>query len=167
MTLIVESGIGLASAESYISVADADAYHAAFGNTAWAAIATTALKEAYLRRATIYMGQAYRTRWSGVRRTTTQALDWPRTEVVIDRFTYVGYDIVPTDVARACADLALKAKDADLNADLERAVIREKVGPLETEYSEHSPQSTRYRAIDQTLAPYLMGSGASARLVRA
>lgn len=34
MTLIVETGAGLATAESYISVADADVYHAGRLNTA-------------------------------------------------------------------------------------------------------------------------------------
>ena len=78
MSLIVEDGTGRADAESYASVSVADAYHTARGNTAWAALATTALKEAALRKATDYLGQTYGLRWKGYRMTTTQALDWPR-----------------------------------------------------------------------------------------
>lgn len=165
MSLIVEDGTGLSTAESYISVANATARQAALGNDTWATITNAQMEEA-LRRATVYMGQAYRTRWVGVRRISTQALDWPRAWVCVDGYA-VAADAVPADIANACADLALTAAAGDLNANLERAVIREKVGPLETEYSPHSPQATRYRAIDMALAPYLMGSGANARLVRA
>jgi hypothetical protein len=166
MALVVENGTGLANAESYISVANADARHSAFGNTAWAAISTTALKESYLRQATAYMVQAYRERWSGIRINATQALDWPRAQVVVDGYS-IDSDAVPADIANACADLALKAASAALAPDLERAVVRKKIGPLETEYSPHSPQAKRYRAIDMALAPYLKGSSAMAMLVRA
>lgn len=164
MALIVEDGSGLAAAESYISVADADARHAAFGNAGWTG--TEPAKEQALRRATAYMLQAYRDRWSGSRRTTTQALCWPRNDVTIDRYSYVDFDTVPDAVAAACADLALRALTDDLNPDLTRGIVRERVGPLETEYDRHAPQSTRYRSIDMMLAPYLTGGGAMLRLSR-
>lgn len=163
MTLIVEDGTGLATAESYVSVADAGTRHTNLGNTAWTG--TDAVKEAALRRATQFMLQRYRGRWQGTRINSTQALDWPRSWVVVDGYA-VDADIVPVDVANACADLALKALSETLNADLERGVVRDKVGPLETEYDAYSPQAKRYPAIDQALAPYLAGGGMS-RLVRA
>lgn len=163
MALITEDGTGLATAESYISVADASTRQAALGQTNWATLSTAEMEQA-LRRATQYMLQAYRTRWKGYRLNGTQALDWPRWDVVVD-----GYDVaaneVPTAIANACSDLALVAASGDLNPALERAVIREKVGPLETEYAEHSPQAKRYRAINMALSPYLIGGGASASLV--
>lgn len=167
MALVVEDGTGLSTAESYISVVDADARHAALGNTAWAAISTTALKEQALRRATIYMVRAYRQNWKGCRSHLTQALDWPRYGVTVDGF-YVDSNSVPADVKNACADFALKASTGDeLAPDLTRGVIRKKVGPIETEYDRGSPQQTRYRAIDLALVPYLDGSPSMARLVRA
>lgn len=169
MALITEDGTGLANAESYISVADADTRHTNLGNGAWTdASVTTAQKEAALRKATIYMVQAYRERWTGYRvkiAPTMQALDWPRYGVEVDHFP-VHYDIVPADVANACADLALKALAGDLAPDLSQAVVREKVGPIETEYNRGSPQFTRYRAIDMMLAPYLTGGASRAVLVR-
>lgn len=42
--LIVEDGTGIANADSYVSVAEADAYHVAFGNDLWAAIDPTKKK---------------------------------------------------------------------------------------------------------------------------
>jgi len=167
LSLIVEDGTGLANAESYISVADADTRHANLGNTAWSLL-TTQAKEAALRNATIYMVRVYRQRWTGYRvkiAPVMQALDWPRYGVEVDHFP-VHYDIVPADIANACADLALKAASGDLAPDLSQGVIREKVGPIETEYNRGSPQYTRYRAIDMMLAPYLTGGSSRAVLVR-
>ena len=163
MSLIVENGTGLSTAESYISVANADARHTAFGNSAWTG--TDAVKEAALRRATAYMQQAYRGRWIGSRLTAAQALDWPRWGVMLEGFA-ISSAAIPADVANACADLALKALADELAPDLTRAVIREKVGPLETEYSAFSPESPRYQAIDMMLSAYLAGAGAMAQLVR-
>ena len=167
MSLIVEDGTGLPNSESYISVADADTRHANLGNTAWAALAT-AVKEQALRKATAYMLQAYRQRWVGyrVKVDPMQALDWPRYGVEVDHFP-VHFDIVPAEVANACADLALKASTGDLAADLTPSIIRKKVGPIETEYNRGSPQWTRYRAIEMMLAPYLTGGPSMATLVRA
>lgn len=164
MALTVETGAGLAGAESYISVADADTRHSNLGNTDWTG--TDAEKEAALRKATEYLEQAYRQRWRGTKLFRAQALSWPRYGATVD-----GYDLdsdeVPADIANACADLALRALTDTLAPDLTRAVIREKVGPLETEYSEASPQSTRFRAIDMALSPYLKGGAMNAMLVRA
>lgn len=165
MALVVESGIGMADAESYISVADATTRHASLGNAAWAALASDTVREQALRRATQYMLQAYRIRWSGERSTSTQALDWPRYGVVVDGYQLAS-DSIPVEVANACADLALKASAADLSPDLTRGVLRKKIGPLETEYDPNSPQAKRYTAIDRMLAPYLAGSSMSAMLVR-
>ena len=167
MTLIVEDGSGKSDSESYISVADASSYHTARGNTAWAALATDALREAALRRATDYMRQAYRSRWQGYKVNEDQALDWPRYNVVVEGYA-VDSDIVPTEIKNACAELALRASAADLNPDLTQGVAREKVGQIEVEYDKASPQFTRYKAIDAILSPYLKagGGGCSMGLIR-
>jgi len=167
MALVTEDGTGLATAESYISVADATTYFTARGVSTWDAIASDALREAYLRLATEYMLQMYRARWEGVRYTEDQALDWPRTGVVRDSWQ-VDIDEVPVEVQRACAELALKRSAAELAPDLTQAVVREKVDVIETEYDKYSPQYTRYRAIDAMLMPYLKaGDGVSVELIRA
>lgn len=165
MTIIVEDGTALAGAETYISVADADTYHAARGNTAWSAL-SEADKEAALRRAADYMLGVYRGRWKGVRVLGTQALDWPRADVVVDGYLMPS-NAVPAEVARACAELALRAASAALSPDLERGIRRERVDVIETEYDTTSPQHTRYRAVDQLLAAYLTGGGAFLRVERA
>lgn len=165
MTLIVEDGTGLSNAESYASVAQADERLAALGMTTWASGTVTAEREQALRRATAFMEQQYRARWKGTRLFRAQALSWPRYGAEADGWA-IESTIVPTDIVNACIDLAFKAAAGDLNPDVTRTVIREKVGPLETEYAAHGPQSTQYRSIDMALAPYL-GGGGMARLARA
>jgi len=64
------------------------------------------------------------------------------------------------------AEYALVAASAPLAPNLERGIVRDKVGPLETEFDRSSPEYTRYRAMDMMLAPYLMGGGANIQLVR-
>ncbi|HEX5539902.1 MAG TPA: DnaT-like ssDNA-binding protein [Methylophilaceae bacterium] len=181
MALIVEDGSGKADSESYISVADADLYFSNRANAAWAALATPD-KEASLRKATDYMGQVYRSQWKGTRVTGTQALDWPRGFVERDDYEYQGLngsvqiggyfyfpsDEVPVEVARACAELALKASAADLSPDIGRRTIREKVDSIEVEYSPYGAQYVTYRAIDNLLSPFIGmgGSGAFRKVIR-
>ena len=167
MSLICEDGSGKSDSESYISVADASSYHTARGNTAWAALATDALREAALRRATDYMRQAYRSRWQGYKVNEDQALDWPRYGVEVEGYA-VDSDIVPTEVKNACAELALRASAADLNPDLTQGVLSEQVGSIQVTYDKTSPQFTRYRAIDAILSPYLRagGGGCSMGVIR-
>lgn len=166
MALIVEDGTGRADAEAFVSVAAADARHTANGSTLWPGSLTTEEREQAIRRATIFMEQAYRQRWKGHRVNYNQALSWPRYAVIVDGFDVLS-TIVPPEVANACADLALKAAAGDLAPDLERGIKREKVGPIETEFDTATPQSTRYRAVEMGLAAFLKGSLMSAMLVRA
>ena len=167
MSLICEDGSGKSDSESYISVADASSYHTARGNTAWAALATDALREAALRKATDFMRQVYRSRWQGYKVNEDQALDWPRYDVVVEGYA-IDDDIVPTEVKNACAELALRASAGDLLADQSQGVIREKVGQIEVEYDKSSPQRVRYPAIEAILSPYLLagGGGCSMGVIR-
>lgn len=167
MTLTVEDGTGKADAESYISVADASTYHANRGNTTWATMSTTEMEQA-LRRATDYLGQAYRNRWAGYRTVSTQALDWPRWGVLRDDGfinSYYADNAVPTEVKNACAEMAWKAASGELAPDIEQRTKSEKVGPLAVEYADYGPQYTQYRAIDNLLAPLLKSTGGAFRQV--
>ena len=174
MPLIVEDGTGLANAESYISAANADAYHANRGNAAWAALASQAIKEQYLRQATDYMQQAYAQRWFGTRNSTSQALDWPRAYVPVPDApsayvalpVYYATNIVPVQVINACAELALSAINGALAPDLARAQSEVKVGPIDVKYDESSPEATRFRKVDMLLGPLLAGGASMRRIGR-
>lgn len=157
MALITEDGTGVAGAESYITVAAADTYFTDRGDTVWTALAVPA-KEAALRKGTDYMEGAFRSRWKGRRVLSTQALSWPRYSVVVDGILQPS-NIVPATVARACAELALRASAAPLAPDLGAQVKQETVGPISVTYADGARQSDRFQAVDRMLAAYLRGGG--------
>jgi len=102
MALVVEDGTGLSNAESYISVADADIYIAAYkGADATWDDATDAAKEIAARQATQYIDGLYN--WIGEPETSTQALDWPR-NYVYDELGY-AVDGIPTNLEQATAEV--------------------------------------------------------------
>lgn len=181
--LIVEDGTGKANAESYTSVADASAYHTARGNAAWAALASDTVREQLLRKATDAMMQMFAGRWAGTRVSSTQALDWPRYNVPMKDgpanlpysygvASYYPSNTIPAAVARACAELALKAAAADLIADGEQAIIRKRVRvegavDTETEYQPGSVDGRNFRAVESMVQPFLSANSGQVSLVRA
>jgi hypothetical protein len=171
MTLVVEDGTGKADAESYIAVSDANAYHIARGNSDWAALASDAIREQLLRKATDYIEQIYTGAWLGQATSSTQALSWPRCYVErIERMRY-GYDYYPSDfippeLGKACAELALRAASGDLAADLEPTISSAKVGPISVAYDPNGLTVAKYRVVDNLLAKFLFGRGNMTKLVR-
>lgn len=156
MALAVEDGTGVADAEAYISVTDADAYFSARGNATWAALDPTA-KEQVLRKGADYLESEFR--WRGDRATSTQALSWPRSGVTMDGVALAS-DAVPLAIKRANAELAVRASAADLKADEGAQVLSEQVGPIAVTYAPGARQGTRYAAVDAMLAAYVRGGGA-------
>ena len=173
MALIVETGAVVIGADSYLSVVDATTYLVSRGKgDAWDAVDD---QEAALRKATDYITQAYRGRWTGYRFTVSQSLDWPRAWVPIPDVpsgygafsAFVSNTIVPLEVKNACAELALISSVTDLTATLTRPKIRTKVGEIEVQYNPYSPEYPRFRHIDMMFNPYLNSRGVNYALVRA
>lgn len=192
MSLTVEDGSGLANANGYVSVADADAYHAARGTAAWAG--TSDVKGAAIVRATAYIDAAYRARFPGYRaRRRLQSLEWPR----VGACTYVpddgrsdgfyfgsarsqdaglGYDylpsnLIPRELVAATCEAALRelVVPGTLAPDLTRADWLKvfEVGPVHFEYFGTGGVGTMFQAIDLALASLLLpASPFSARAVR-
>lgn len=167
MSIIVEDGNGLANAESLISVSYFLSYHLARGNTNVNLLSTAESEEA-LRRASDYFMQNYNGRWKGYLLKQTQALSWPRQDVILsDGYQEYTIDagVIPLAVQQAFADIAFKAASGELISDLAAEVLRKKVEGIEVEYSPYARQTKRYLAIDLALAPYLNNYGAT-RLIR-
>ena len=169
--LIIETGAGLPDADSYASVEQADTQLAGLGVADWATLEEGA-KEIALRNATRFMRANYRLRWAGQRVYQTQALDWPRYDVCVDRWP-VRSDVVPPEVVSACIDLAARAgRGEQLMPDLDtgsNVVKRDKTGPLETEYFQNTTEAReRFVAVDAALAPFFgaTGGGGMIKLVR-
>jgi len=179
--LIAEDGTGKADAESYCTLAFADAHHAARGITLWATM-SEAEREQALRRATDFMVEKWRMLWAGARVSEVQALDWPRAWVPRQDYErapatpptsirgelYYPANVVPLEVQRACAELAFRGGFGALAPDIERQTIREKLDTLEVEYSPHAVPYARYRAVENMLAPFLLrgASGMAAKVLR-
>lgn len=137
MTIVVEDGTGLANANSYASVAEADTYLTLRGITSWSSL-QQAEKEAALVRATDYMPIFA---WQGIRSVNTQALDWPRTYVYV-RGALLPSPAFPTQIKTACIELAWRGASGPLNPDINvgtddtgRMIIKkvERVGPIDEE----------------------------------
>jgi hypothetical protein len=169
MTLIVEDGTALATAESYVSVADASTILTARGSDQWMTMTTTQMEQA-LRRATAFMVGRYRLRWLGTRMTMTQALDWPRSLVPmrdVPFTTYLLNTIVPQDVKTACALLALRAASGPLLADQSQRKHSVTVGPISTVYAEGAPVAVQYVEVDNMLRAYMKNGAGQVNMVRA
>src|ERR1043166_3715052 len=139
MPLIVENGTGVANANSYASVEQADDRLSARGNTSWADLDETEQKIPALIQATDYLTLQYRLRWAGFKVRADQSLDWPRDQVpqVDAPQAYGTYPvcyqtiIVPAEVETAPIDLALRVANGEtLTEDLGPPVIEETVGPI-------------------------------------
>jgi hypothetical protein len=156
MTIIVETGLALAEANSYASVADADAFHAELGNATWVD-ADAADKELALIKASRYLDQAYS--FKGRRRTRGQGMAWPRFEVIDQDGYEVEPDEVPYEVGDAACLAALRviqgtslAPETVTTAPVKR--VRSKLGDLEeeTEYvAGNAPVAPVFSEIDAAL----------------
>lgn len=163
MSLIVETGSGLPNAESYTSVADADAYFIARGSTEWTAILpTTAAKEIALRLATQAIEVWFVGRWLGTRINQTMSLSWPRYSVYEDDGYSVSSSAVPQRIKDATCELALRQVQGDsLIADLSEpgSIAGESVtvGPISvaTQYAGGKSQEKQYSIVDGLVSPYI------------
>lgn len=172
MALIVEDGTGLATAESYVSVADCATYCTARGLTF--ATGTTENKEAALRRATAWIDGAYGRRFIGQRTNgRAQALCWPRIDAWdADNDEFIASDEVPDEIVTATCEAAVRelASPGSLAPDMKRggAVKSVKAGSVSVEFAGNAPAETTFKAIDQALAPLLTSTsgGLVGRAVR-
>lgn len=176
---------GASNADSYATLAEADAYFTARGIATWTG--TDAVKEQALRRATAYLDNQYRGRWVGIRTNETQSLAWPRMGDVSlhvrDSLTYSLLDIdgfeipsdsVPTQIKHAQIEAALLIlTGSSLEPTLPRGGMvkreRKKVGPLEkeTEWQDGASAIDRYTVIEGLLRGLVTGTpGASVGNVR-
>jgi hypothetical protein len=165
MALIVEDGTGKDDAESYVSVAETDAYHTARGNTTWTGDASA--KEAALRRATQFIDTTYRRRWPGSRvNGRAQSLDWPRTDVVDGGGNDVDDASIPPEIWQATAEAALREliSPGSLTPDVVagQRVVQKTVGPITVRYADDGKNvGPVLTIVDGILEPILLRKGAN------
>lgn len=165
MTFIPEDGTGISTANSFVSVADADSFFGSLGNTAWSALSLSE-KQAALLEATSFIQSKYTGTWIGSIFKTDQGLDWPRTGA----YDKEGRELsgVPKKLVEAVCRLALDASQSSLMEAQERGgrVVMEKVGPITTEYANDAPSGTTYPYINVLLNGLTSYSSGSVPLVR-
>lgn len=151
--LVIESGVGLENAESYVDEAYVTAYFTKRGNTEWDAITN---KEAQIIKAMDYFESSYS--FKGEKLNESQALAFPR---LIN-----GVVEYPTRIKNSICELALKSSTATLLEDTSKSVVSEKVGELEVHYDPNSKDGINYEFVFNLLSPWLSSLGFSSSIVR-
>lgn len=107
-SFVVETGAGLPTANTYISVDDADAYLRNSGRKtgAWDTAGHEG-KEAALVKAWIYMLARWQTRWKGFPTNEDQAGDWPQRDQLKKSGHAFASDEIPPEVQNCQIEYAL------------------------------------------------------------
>jgi len=165
MVFIVEDGTGLVStANSYVTIAEIDAYLDRYSISVtpitWVGL-STANKERYAIRCTAILDGMYLQRYKGRKATYEQPLEWPRAEVYDASGQIVRWDIVPTKIKNAVAELCYRISNGtDIRSDVDRGPIkREKIEGLEVEYFAGFSGDTLYQIVDDFLKDYIWSNG--------
>ena len=129
--------------DSYVTIAEADAYHAIRPSaTTWAAL-TEPEKEQRLVAASDYLDSQYI--FTGKKTDPSQPREFPRN----------GSAEIPTAIKKAVFELALQDS---LTSNASAEVKREKVDVLEVEYFQSDNGAIRFGYIDGLLRPFLFQS---------
>ena len=174
MPITIVETVGSGSANSFVSVAEADAYLGArLNSSAWTG---TEPKKIALIEAT---RELTRLVYQGYRTDDVQALAFPRTycpnpdipsitALTDTADVYFADDEIPTRIKEAQIELALeflKAGTTDLAAlDGTIGIVREKVGPLETEFAQPYQRAqglARFPRVLDLIAPLLDSTATS------
>lgn len=160
ITIVVEDGTGVANANSFVSIADARTYAS---NRGIALPTDEDELAAMLIQASDYL-EAQERRYQGERTSSTQALTWPRKGVFL-HCDEVPSNVIPKSLIGAQVQLVIAINDGfDLqpNVSPQDYVIREKVGPIDTEYADPTAVGIMptFTGVNALLAP-LFGECAS------
>jgi hypothetical protein len=170
LTLTKEDGTGRSDANSYASVADADAYHEGhLYASAWTA-ATTANKEKALVMATRLIDGQFQ--FEGVKVSDAQALQWPREDCHDPDADggMVADDVVPNGVIEATCEMARELLIADRTAAHAGEGLKyQNVGTTQTGYDKSDTRPVISHVAQALLAKYgalLKSKSGAVRLVR-
>lgn len=155
--MALDTTIGGASSDSYITLTEWETYAT---NMGWTTAGTDAVKEAYLRRATLYLDRNYI--WLGTKKTAAAARQWPRSmSELVDGYV-VDSDAIPQAIKDAQAELAWIAHEGtDLFATVTTGAVtksRVKVDVIEeAEEYQGALELPKFTAVTGLLAQYTRG----------
>lgn len=178
MPVVLDATVGGANANSFTTVAKADAYHAnQLYSDAWtvAPVPTDAVKAQALITATRLIVSAFNTvGWAGWSATTTQRLPVPRSGMQYPNGANIPNTIIPADLEDATAEMALKLIEAGMMpdgiSDTESQSVglkRLKVGSIELEFDHASGGETSIEIPESVFAmiSYMFESGTGRTVV--
>lgn len=156
--IVVEDASGLVvNSNSFIDLAYFNEYCLIFNNTK-ALAATDETKVAAILKAAMYLNSL---RYKGSRLIHNQTMEFPRDGVYVDNMSLqLPSNIIPTNVKKAQAEAAmLTIEGANLlpAIDASQFVVRERVGPIDTTYSDAAKYGIkqRFASVDALLREYL------------
>jgi len=153
-TIVVETGSGSSTANSYVSESELATYASDRG------ITLTGTPSILIIQAMDYLESK---NFIGTKSTLEQSLQWPRTGVEIDNF-YIVSSSIPSLLKEAEMELCV-ALDGGVNplANQDRKTLKEKVGELEVEYAPSALAITYLTAVEAKLKKLLLPT---ARIIR-
>ena len=161
----LDTTVGGPRSNSYLTVEEADEYHATrLHNSGWAS-ADAADKEKALIWATRMLDNGVRFVGRRYGLYQEQALQWPRNSATDREGFYIEYNVIPRQVKEATAELAwlLLARDrtAAESGDSTQAIRSVAVGPIRLGFSEdrEKVRETREEPIPATGVDLLQGLG--------
>lgn len=164
MALVVEDGTGIDGANTFVSLADCEAYSLARGlDISGDEDATSAM----ILTAMDYLAPLS---WKGEPVEPFQVLPWPRNYVYLGRNNFPNDQVPPDVVAAQCQLVMNQFNGVVLFPATETAmIIQDTVGPLTTKYSPKygAPTTPTLPLVDQLLDKWLTdGGGLTLRSVR-
>lgn len=165
---VVETGAGLATATSYLSVADMKQLWDNVGYD-YSDLTDDEIMQK-LNKATEVIDAQYLTLWPGKRNSTTQRLEWPRDDAEYIDETEIDDDVVPPEVERAVSEMVYAMESGvvlqpthDSKGTISKETVKVDVIEQSSTYTEYSSQDimrTTIVAVVDALAR-LIGSGES------
>lgn len=152
MPIVVIATAGAIDANSYATVAQGDLYHQThlYGTT-WEN-ADTDQKGAALIWATRLLDEQIS--WNGTKSTSTQALRWPRTEVMDPDGYYFDGDIIPVWLQNATAELARYLLAEDRTAERGYGISKVKADVVEVEFDSADEKPILPASVRSMIGPY-------------
>jgi hypothetical protein len=156
MAIILETGSGTdLSANSYTTLASADAYFESRGYTTWTD-GDDDLKEYAIINAALYMETLD---WKGIRTYSTDPLVWPRRGVFDSDGWTIYSDVIPKQVKQAQCEIAYryylgKNPLGDISSG-DGYVTKEVIGPIEVDYSKGYSANIKFPEVLALLRPWL------------
>lgn len=172
MTLVIETGLGVSGANTFIDSTFADSYFSDRNNALWTG--TTAVKQAAIISAAQFLNGL---RWKGTRVDPRHTMCWPRFGVPIEDWTVTGHSNglpawasygmywssteVPIYVQYGQCEAALRyIQGTDMMPDLDRGGLTkiERVGPITTEYMSGAPAGVKFQSVMAWIRPFIKSS---------